>query len=481
MPNRPVLGVSTDTTKALRFTHGDRDFGEFGLTDTVWQAPREVDYPIQSELAFGTLHSRNRLSAMMQHPYDITRRLWLGSMAASLTATSCQNLFAYPWPAREKKRVAAVVTVYRKKSHSDVLLGKILEGWRQDGGPGPDLQLVSLFVDQYPPEDMSVELAKKHGFRLCKSIQEALTLDSGRIDVDGVLSIGEHGDYPWNDFGQHLYPRKRFFQEITDAMAKYKKVVPVFNDKHPGPEWADALWMAQRAKELNVPWMAGSSLTVSYRIPDADLTWQQGVSAALGIGYSGLDIYGIHTLEFLQSILERRRGGERGVAWVQALPTDKIGFLLEQGTIHSDLFDQALGATGTDRQSVLDDPPKDGAAFLIGYADGLVVPVLMLPGKAQGIGAAVLDTTGRSFATRVEEREEPYYPHFAYLLKGIERMIHSGKPAYPVERTMLTAGVLDHLLVSLREGNRRIESNDLRIEYQPVDYGYAPHLMLDTQ
>jgi hypothetical protein len=424
-----------------------------------------------------TLHKR--FTSMMQQPNEIPRRVWFGGMAASLVAASSHNLFANPWIARDKKKVAAVVTVYRKKSHSDVLLGKILEGWRQEGGIGPDLQLVSLYVDQYPAEDMSVELAKKHGFRLCKSIDEALTLGTDRIEVDGVLSIGEHGDYPWNDFGQHLYPRKRFFREITDAMAKYQKVVPVFNDKHPGPQWEDALWMAQRAKELNVPWMAGSSLTVSYRIPDADLTWQQGVSAAVGIGYSGLDIYGIHTLEFLQCILERRRGGERGVAWVQALPTDKIGMLLDQGTIHGELFDQALGATGTSRQSVLEDPPKDGAAFLIGYVDGLVVPVLMLPGKAQGIGAAVLDDAGRSFATRVEEREEPYYPHFAFLLKGIERMIHSGKPAYPVERTLLTAGVLDHLLVSLREGNRRIESDDLRIAYEPVDYDYAPHLMLD--
>jgi hypothetical protein len=416
----------------------------------------------------------------MQHPFETDRRRWLGGLSALLAGASCPSALAQPgYDLREKKKVAAVVTVYRKKSHADVLVGKILDGWRQDGGLGPDLQLASLYVDQYPAEDMSVELSRKHGFRLCKTIEEALTLGGQRIEVDGVLSIGEHGDYPHNDFGQHLYPRKRFFQEITDAMAKYKRVVPVFNDKHPGPEWKDAIWMAQRAKELQVPWMAGSSLTVSYRSPDADLGWQQGVSAAIGIGYSGLDIYGIHTLEFLQSILERRRGGERGVAWVQALPCDKIGMLLDQGVIHSDLFDQALRATGTDRQSVLKDPPKDGAAFILGYVDGLVVPVLMLPGKAQGIGAAVLDQTGRSFATRVEEREEPYYPHFAYLLKGIERMFHSGKPAYPIERTLLTAGMLDHLLVSLREQSRRIESTDLRIEYQPVDYRYAPYLILD--
>ncbi|MFM8396682.1 MAG: hypothetical protein ACKOAH_02530 [Pirellula sp.] len=45
---------------------------------------------------------------------------------------------------------------------------------------------------------------------------------------------------------------------------------------------------------------------------------------------------------------------------------------------------------------------------------------------------------------------------------------------------MLTAGILDHLLASLRDGNRRIESDDLRIAYEPVDYGYAPHLLLDA-
>lgn len=413
-----------------------------------------------------------------------SRRSWLassGKLAAGLGLLPASHLLASPLDskAESKKKVAAVVTVYRKMSHADVLVGKILEGWQQDGGLGPDLELVSLYVDQFPAEDMAVELAKKHGFRLCKSIQEALTLGSDRIAVDGVLSIGEHGEYPWNEFGQHLYPRKRFFEEITDAMRKYGRVVPLFNDKHPGPEWKDALWMAQRAKELELPWMAGSSLTVSYRSPDATLPWKEKVQAAVGIGYSGLDIYGIHTLEFLQSILERREAGELGVAAVQAFPTRQMERLMTAGLINPELLDQALGATGTTREEVLADPPMDGAVFVIEYIDGLKVPVLMLPGKAKGIGAAVLTKSGESFATGVEERETPYYPHFAYLLKGIETMIHTGKPVYPVERTMLTAGVLDQLLVSLREDSRRIETPDLGISYTPVDYSYAPHLKLN--
>ena len=378
-----------------------------------------------------------------------------------------------------KKKVAAVVTVYRPKSHADVLVGKILEGWQQDGGRGPALELASLYIDQFPKEDMAVSLAEKHGFRLCKTIREAITLGGSDVAVDGVLSIGEHGEYPWNEFGQHLYPRKRFFEEITDTFASCKRVVPVFNDKHPGPEWKDAMWMYRRAQELNVPWMAGSSLPVSFRNPDANLAMGSAVDACVGIGYSGLDVYGIHTLEFLQCILERRAGAESGVRSVQSLPTNQIGRLLSEGIIDGGLMDQGLAVTNTDRAAVLQSPPADGAVFLIEYKDGLLVPVLMLPGLAQGIAAAVKPKGASSFATRVEEREQPYYPHFAYLLKGIERMIHTGKSAYPVERTMLTAGTLDRLLMSLREGGRKIATPELEIAYQPTDYGYAPHMKLD--
>src|SRR4029079_4456800 len=75
---------------------------------------------------------------------------------------------------RERLPVAAVVTEYRRNSHADVIVGKILEGWLQDGGPGPALRLVSLYTDQTPKNDLSRDLAKKHGFRIAKSIEDAL-------------------------------------------------------------------------------------------------------------------------------------------------------------------------------------------------------------------------------------------------------------------------------------------------------------------
>src|ERR1043166_755124 len=60
------------------------------------------------------------------------------------------------------KAVAAVITEYRPGSHADVLIGKILEGWKQDGGPGPALTLAAMYVDQFPKKDLARAMAAKH-------------------------------------------------------------------------------------------------------------------------------------------------------------------------------------------------------------------------------------------------------------------------------------------------------------------------------
>src|SRR5689334_9496034 len=157
---------------------------------------------------------------------------------------------------RERLPVAAVVTAYRRNSHADVIVGKILEGYQQDGGAGPALRLVSLFTDQVPKNDLSRELAKKHKFRIATSIEDAITLGTGKVAVAGVLSIGEHGDYPYTkDTNQHMYPRRRFFDAIADTFAKHKRVVPVFNDKHLAYAWSDAKHMYDTARKMKIPFL----------------------------------------------------------------------------------------------------------------------------------------------------------------------------------------------------------------------------------
>ena len=137
---------------------------------------------------------------------------------AFLSAAVAGPLAAAAAPAVTNKRIAAVVTVYRPNSHADVVIGKYLEGYTQDNqGPRPDSRVVSMFTAQVPKNDLSRSMAARYNVPIYRTIHEALTLGTGKLAVDGVLLIGEHGDYPVNDKGQTLYPRFELFLEIADV------------------------------------------------------------------------------------------------------------------------------------------------------------------------------------------------------------------------------------------------------------------------
>ena len=144
--------------------------------------------------------------------------------------------------------------------------------------------------------------------RCSGSINQALTLGGDELAVDGVLLIGEHGDYPWNEKEQHMYPRKYFFEQICGVFASSGRSVPVFSDKHLSYNWHDAKWMCDRAREIEVPFMAGSSLPLAWRKPWLEYDLDTEIETAMSVAYGGLDSYGFHALETLQCMVERRGG-----------------------------------------------------------------------------------------------------------------------------------------------------------------------------
>jgi len=274
----------------------------------------------------------------------------------------------------EPKKVAAVVTEYRHWSHADVLVGKILEGYNHDGKEGPNLRLVSLYVDQFPEKDMARDLSKKYGFTLCDSIAKAVTLGGKAPAVDGVICVGEHGKYPTNARGQVLYPRRRFFEEVCKVFEASKKSVPVFSDKHLSAEWKDAKWVYDRARELFVPLLAGSSLPVTWRRPELKLPKDCELTEAVAIGYGPFEAYGFHALEGLQCMAERRKGGETGVKAVQCLSGEEMWKALDAGRWSKKLLEAAMGhvsahAKGDYREVTA--KAKEAGVFLAGYGLGL--------------------------------------------------------------------------------------------------------------
>jgi hypothetical protein len=283
-------------------------------------------------------------------------------------------------PTRPKLPVAAIVTAYRRNSHADVIVTKLLEGWNHDGGEGPALKLAGLYTDQVPKNDMSRELARKHGFPIFETIEEAITLGTGKVQVAGVLSIGEHGEYPYTpDTNQHMYPRRRFFDAIVAALEKGGKIVPVFNDKHLAYNWKDAQHMYDTARKMNIPFLAGSSLPVAWRVPPLTLPMGCELTEAIATGPGGLESYGFHALETLQCMVERRQGGETGVAAVQAVTGEAIAEAEKAGRWSRELL-QAAATAGEDpekSQKRSNELGPNAVFYLIEYRDGLKAAVAM--------------------------------------------------------------------------------------------------------
>src|SRR5205807_3885796 len=159
----------------------------------------------------------------------------------------------------------------------------------------------------------------KHGVPIFPTIKGAVGVGTKGVPVEGVLLIGEHGRYVHNTKLQNLYPRRRLFDGVVNAFRALGRRVPVFCDKHFSYDWLFARWMVDLARHEGFPLLAGSSLPLTWRVPELHLPLGCELTGAFGLGYSDLDAYGFHALETLQCMTERRRGGETGVASVRCL------------------------------------------------------------------------------------------------------------------------------------------------------------------
>lgn len=369
----------------------------------------------------------------------------------------------------QRKKIAAIITEYRPNSHADVIVTKFLKGFPTDAGLlPPRVEVASMYVDQFPDNDLSRKYAAEHAVPIYGSIVKALTLGGDKLAVDGVLLIGEHGDYAWNEKEQHLYPRKYFMEQICGVLAVSGRAVPLFNDKHLAYNWPDAKWMVDRARRLGAPFMAGSSLPLAWRNPWLEHPLETPLREALAIGYSGLDVYGFHALETLQCMVERRLGGETGVTAVTCLEGAAVWQAAQAGLWSRELAEAACAAIENKPPGSMEEHCPQPALFLIEYRDGLRGAVLMLNGYV----------TDMAYAARVENdiqatefylQDGPPHAHFSYLSLNIEEMFVTGQPTYPVERTLLTTGILEAALDSRYRGHVRCETPYLDFAYRSYD------------
>ena len=187
-------------------------------------------------------------------------------------------------------------------------------------------------------------------------------------------------------------------------------------------------------------------------------------------------------------MVERRRGGETGVVAMHALRGDAVFEAMRKGTWEAggwdfELFEsclcrsQSLTVSRKGFGHMLPQPEEipalmteDAIAYRYEYADGLKATMLLLEGL-------VYDFT---FAARLQGQHEPLSVlmyvdprrprhFFNAQVNAAEQMFLSGKPTYPIERTLLTTGLTAAGVESLWLGQHRIETPHLAIHYTPTE------------
>ena len=210
----------------------------------------------------------------------ISRRSFLQALGTGVAAAPWFSLAGAAEP--PVLRLAVVTTEWRYRSHAWHMAERFLAGYPINGRwHQPPLKVVSAYVDQTPKNDLSRMRSKNFGFPIYPTIAEALRCGGKELAVDAVLIIGEHGDYPRNEWGQKLYPRYEFFKQVTDVFKTDGRVTPIFNDKHLSWKWEWALEMVETAREMRIPFLAGSSLPVTWRMPAVDMPYGAEVEEIL--------------------------------------------------------------------------------------------------------------------------------------------------------------------------------------------------------
>lgn len=387
------------------------------------------------------------------------------------------------------KRIAVIGTIYKYLSHVQHIADRFLVGYPHEGAwHRPDMKVVSLYIDQKPEGDLSSQRAAEFGFSVYPTIAGALRCGGEKLAVDAVLIIAEHGDYPRNEKGQILYPRYEFFKACTEVFEKDGRAVPIYNDKHLSWSFEKAKWMVAESKRLNFPMLAGSSLPVTWRLPELELPLGCEIEEALMVGNGGSDPMDYHALEAMQCMIERRKGGETGVRSVEMIEGAAVWKAGADGRWSNQLLQSALSRSDTPQGYSFEDGRtqdlatngqlpklvKNPAAYFITHNDGLKTTLLMLTGAVQDFNFAARIKGAGVKSCQFLLTPVPNVTYSACLVNNIEHMFETGRAAYPVERTLLVSGMLESCLTSRLQGSKVLETPHLSVRYQAPKVSVTP-------
>lgn len=407
-----------------------------------------------------------------------TRRQFVATFAGGMSAPAW---LAGATETAPRKKIAFLGTCLFRHSHAQHFLDRLAAGYASGGRwVPPQLDVASVFIDQFPENDIGRQRIAKYRLQQFPTVAEALTLGGSDLAVDGVVIIGEHGQYPKNEKGQTLYPRYRWFKEVVKVFEASGRSVPVFNDKHLSTTWSQCAEMVADSKRLRFPFYAGSSLPVTWRLPSIDMPYDTPLLESVCVAYGGVDSYDFHALETAQCMSERRRGGEVGIRSVHAVKGPKCWEMLAQREVTSQLFVSALCRShNLPVESGYPTAPvdmewaraalPDTTAYLVEHLDGFRTTIFLTGIRDfnyAGMRADNNEIIGCQFMLPMPGSSATTADFFTPLIQHIERMIAGNTTRYPIERTLLTSGMVIGGVESLFAGEQPHATPEMAVAYR---------------
>jgi hypothetical protein len=242
--------------------------------------------------------------------------------------------------------------------------------------------------------------------------------------------------------------------------------------------------MLETARALGCPFLAGSSLPVTWRMPSVEMPLGAEVEEVMCVAIGAVDSYDFHALETIQCMAERRKGGETGVVALQALRGEPVWKAMAAGSWKAGGWDTDLFEACLCRSQTLTQPPtfshryptvrqmrewvKEPVCYRFEYADGLKATMLLMNGLVGDFTfAARLKGQAEPLSTLFHLPPNPNVVYSAALMAKVEDMFLTGEVSHPIERTLLTTGLVAAGMESLASGQKRLETPHLAIRYQP--------------
>lgn len=397
---------------------------------------------------------------------SMTGMAGLAALTGISTNATAQNT-------QKRPRIACLVSYWgATRSHADWIITKLIDGYWWNGAHTPSrIDVASVYIHQHDTSLLAQKICKSKNIPIFKTVAEALTLGGKELDVDGVVIVAEHGDYPTNLKGQWMLPRWWIYNQAIKVFEKSKRSVPVFNDKHLSYDWDESKWMFDKSRELNFPLTGGSSIPVYYRKPEIELAIDTPIKTSVVLGGAPDEGALFHCVDVLQAFVERRKGGETGVKSVQCIRGPETWAWTERNPWAGKLLESV--------RTKFDLKP--------GHFQAIEKPNVCIVEYNDGTKAAIFnaDDVGWTYAGEIEGQAEPTMismlgwpgPFSQYHASNsqphwiVETMVTKKEP-FNAQRLLLSSGITAMNMESNWENSkysevgRRIETPFMNMKYK---------------